>query len=169
MDRVLVIFPELEDRSAIDDFRARFDPLAQLIPPHLTLVFPFEADLTTLAIRNHLRQSTMGMGPFPVRLQGVTGSGNEYLFLNVKRGNDQIVELHDRLYTGPLQRYLRRDLTFTPHLTIGRVRDAASWRAALAAAERFTDSWETVVDELAVYTIHPDGTREVELRVPLLE
>ena len=45
----------------------------------------------------------MGLHPFNIVLKGVTGSEEEYLFLNVKVGNDQIIELHDKLYSGLLK------------------------------------------------------------------
>lgn len=167
-DRVIVVFPSFADPGPIDRFRARFDPLASLVPPHLTLVFPFETALSTDELREHIRVAVAGLTSFPIRLHGVTGSDGEYLFLNVKRGNDELIALHDRLYAGVLGPFLRRELTFTPHLTIGRVREPAAFERAVAEAAELNMVFETLVDAVSVYTIHADGKREIELTVPLV-
>ena len=49
-----------------------------------------------------MRRATKGLTPFEVTLREVTGHIEEYLFLNVKRGADQLVALHDQLYSGVL-------------------------------------------------------------------
>jgi 2'-5' RNA ligase len=41
-----------------------------------------------------------------------------HVFLMPEEGRDQLTQLHDRLYDGPLQSHLRRDLSFTPHVTV---------------------------------------------------
>ena len=38
------VFPEFEGLDVIEAVRAELDPLFGLIPPHVTLVFPFEAE-----------------------------------------------------------------------------------------------------------------------------
>src|SRR6185437_16315838 len=95
----IIIFPEFapEQRALIDRLRAAYDPLASAIAPHITLVFPFEAPLSADGLLTHMRASVATMTPFEIELRGVTGQEDEYLFLNVKRGNDQIIALHDRL------------------------------------------------------------------------
>jgi len=42
-----------------------------------------------------------------------------YVFLVPDEGYAEISLLHDRLYTGPLEAYLRLDLPCIPHITIG--------------------------------------------------
>jgi len=44
---------------------------------------------------------------------------DNWLFLLIKDGKDQIISLHDQLYTGPLQQFLRSDIEFIPHLSLG--------------------------------------------------
>lgn len=95
----------------IDALRAKYDPLVHLIPPHITLVFPFNSDITTNLLNEHLQQCLVGVKPFRLVLAGIIGAEDEYLFLNVKVGNDAIIQLHDRLYTGILREYLNRSLT----------------------------------------------------------
>ncbi|MBI1742874.1 2'-5' RNA ligase family protein [Candidatus Acetothermia bacterium] len=165
--RVIVIFPQFEQMHLIDGFRRKFDPLAEQIKPHITLVFPFESELSTDQLRAHVQQVVHNFEPFNIQLQGVTGHMSEYLFLNVKRGNDQVIELHDRLYTGPLARYLLPEFTYTPHLTVGRVDNEAAFREALRSAATLNATYETVVRAITVYCIEPDTTRTIEFVVRL--
>ena len=44
--RTVMIFPEFENMHVIDSVRDRFDPLAKLVRPHITIVFPFESDMS---------------------------------------------------------------------------------------------------------------------------
>jgi N-acetylglutamate synthase-like GNAT family acetyltransferase len=84
--RAIVIFPGLDDLRPILPFRRRWDPLAERIAPHLTLVFPFADPISAAGLRGHVAGAVRGFEPFPVRLAGVTGSEGEYLLVNVKQG-----------------------------------------------------------------------------------
>jgi 2'-5' RNA ligase len=103
---------------------------------------------------------------FPVLLRGVTVHDDEYLFLNVKRGNDVLVELHDALYAETLAAHRSRMHTFVPHVTIGRVA-LADLPAALDATSSLTSPIRASVETISVYRILPDGTRPVLFELPL--
>lgn len=165
--RAIVIFPQFERIERIAELRRAYDPLAFTVPPHITLVFPFESELALDALAAHVAAAVEGIAPFPVELRGITGDQDEYLFLNVKRGNDIIVALHDRFYTGPLAPFLSPRHTFVPHLTVGRLERPAAFSVALAHAARLSDTFATVVREVAVYRIGPGEARVVELTVSL--
>jgi 2'-5' RNA ligase len=166
-ERVIVVFPRFANPEPIHRLRSRFDPLAREIEPHLTLVFPFRSELSAPELERHIARAVKGMQPFSLLLREITGHDWEYLFLNVKQGNDGLIELHDRLYTGPLKQHLRRDHTFLPHLTVGRVRNPATFHEALKVAASVREGFETTVNEVVTYTIGDDGRRGVELTVPL--
>lgn len=158
--RAIVAFPAFADPDAarqIEELRRRFDPLAAAIPAHLTLVFPFAAALPPGDLLAHVRAAVRELAPFPIVLQGITGSEDEYLFLNVKRGNDELIDLHDRLHSGPLADHRSREHTFVPHLTISRLGSSAAFRAALDATRVVDTRFEAEVRELAIYHIVPDG------------
>jgi 2'-5' RNA ligase len=166
--RVIVIFPRLPEHHAIHEVRRRFDPLVGLIAPHLTLVFPFTSPLPPAELRSHMESSTRGVAPFEVRLRGVTAHESEYLFLNVKRGNDALVDLHARLYSGPLAAHLSPRHTFVPHLTVGRVRDAGALERALADPILRDVAFDFRADALTAYTAEDDGSRVPESVVGLV-
>lgn len=159
VNRAIVLFPEFERIERIAELRRAYDPLAFAIPPHITLVFPFESNLQTAALAAHVRAAVKGVAPFPIELRGVTGDGDEYLFLNVKRGNDDIITLHDRLYTGPLAPFLSPRHTFVPHLTVGRLERPTAFGVALTQAARLAETFATIIREVAVYRIGPGDTR----------
>ncbi len=168
--RAIVIFPECAALPAIEALRAAHDPLARRIPAHLTLVFPFESTIATPDLVDHLHAVTSAVEPFAITLHSVTGSDDEYLFLNVKRGNDTLIALHDRLYTGLLAPFLSPVHTYVPHLTVGRVADPAVFRAALDHTQQTVASLgplEAQVRAITSYLIYPDGPRRTECSVAL--
>jgi 2'-5' RNA ligase len=73
--RAIVVFPNFADPAAceqIEGLRRRFDPLAAMIPVHITLVFPFASTLSADELVAHVQAATRGIAPFPVLLQGIT-------------------------------------------------------------------------------------------------
>jgi 2'-5' RNA ligase len=167
--RVVVAFPVVDNQAqwaTVLAVRARYDPLAATIPPHLTLVFPFEDDLSDAALREHVLKAASGIRHFSVTFCEITGHEGEYLFLNVKQGNDQIIRLHDALYSGPLATHLVRSYTFVPHVTIGRL-PPGDLSAALDATAGLDVPVRAHVDAVSVYRVEPDGSRPVLFELPL--
>ena len=165
LKRAIVIFPQCSHIELIQRLRQAYDPLATALPPHLTLVFPFESDISPEHLLRHLNSVAQKFSPFQLLMRGITGHTNEYLFLNVKRGNDQLIALHDQLYTGILAPYLIFHETYVPHLTVGRLQDQTCFVEALNQAQSVTASFETEVQEIVAYRIEPNQKREVECRV----
>jgi 2'-5' RNA ligase len=153
--------------ASIEQIRLRFDPLAGKLPPHITLVFPFESDVTTQDLRKHVGLSAEGVVPFAVTLNGITGSEREYLFLSVSHGLDSILELHKRLYSGPLESHRSTVRTYVPHVTLGRLGSEAAFEAALASVAQVDARIETVAQSLTVYRLEKDGERPIEFQVRL--
>ena len=149
----IVIFPKFENEFHIQQIRDRYDPLAVLIDPHITLVFPHESDFPIEQLRTHIQHAIQGIRPFEVYLQGITGSESEYLFLNIKVGNDQIIKLHDRLYSGLLESHLKKDHTYIPHLTVGRLNDQSVFITALETAQNLSGVFTTVIKEISLIRV----------------
>ncbi|MFB5189170.1 2'-5' RNA ligase family protein [Alicyclobacillus fastidiosus] len=162
------IFPAFRNHRSVDLLRAKYDPLFSLIPPHITLVFPFESTMTLDDLTEHIRTCIVGMKPFRIAMTGITGADGAYLFLNVKVGNDPMIELHDRLYTGILRKYLNRSFTYSPHLTVGHIHDKQLYESALLETAQFNEAFETVVHEIALERIDETGRSTVERKIPLL-
>jgi len=165
--RTIHIFPEFTNVHSINAIRSKYDPLAHLIPPHVTLVFPFESNVSTEVLVEHVQESMTGLKPFRLVMTGVTGAEGECLFLNVKVGNDEIIQLHDKMYSGLLQRYLYRSLTYTPHLTVGRVKDRQRFESALEETESWYDIFETTVHQVVIERIGENEDSIIETLVAL--
>ena len=150
--RAIVIFPHARDLAEINRLRARFDPLARVIAPHITVVFPFNTDSGKVDLRAHVERTIGDVPAFIIRLAGITGGGDkgQYLFLNVELGSLGVIELHDRLYSGSLARHLSLDHPYVPHLTLGRVSDPAAFPDALAEASSANITLTVDVGEVAL-------------------
>ena len=153
MKRAIVLYPNFNDSSVIQMVRDKYDPLANYIAPHITIVFPFESDGTSTDLKLHLQKMLEDKQCFRVQLNGITGDNDGYLFLNVKKGNDQIIELHDKLYTGILEGYFNRHLTFFPHLTVGKLNNQSELEKAVDEFKRLEESYEAIIDRVYVVSI----------------
>ncbi|QQE81027.1 2'-5' RNA ligase family protein [Alicyclobacillus sp. SO9] len=168
VDTAIHIFPYFANLHSIHLFRKQYDPLANLISPHITLVFPFKNSITDENLKRHVIQCTSKQKPFHIMLRGVSGADEVYLFLNVKTGNDQIIALHDELYTGILAEHLNRRYTYTPHLTIGRIEDELTFSGALRNTAAWDETFTTTVREVVVEHIDEHHKSTAAFRVPLL-
>lgn len=99
-------------------WRASFgDPMATVIPAHITLVTTTPTQ-DWEAAREHVREVARTQTPFMVTIAG-TGSFrpvSPVVFINVEEGFEECVELHEKLQTGPLEREL--PFAYHPHVTV---------------------------------------------------
>lgn len=114
---VILGFPP-DIAEELQRWRASFgDPLATVVPAHITLVTTTPTD-DWEATREHVRAVARRQRPFTITIAG-TGTFrpvSPVVFINVEDGFGQCVELHRELQQGPLE----RDLPFAyhPHVTI---------------------------------------------------
>lgn len=162
--RAVVIFPKCEDIKPINDMRKQYDPLAMFIPPHITLVFPFENDDTNEEIDQKLQRSLGVQSPFKVELCGISKNvdayGN-YLFLNVIQGNQAIEALHKALYKG----FFSEDKSvpnYIPHITVGKLPSVCELEAAYEACV-CSDAFLFTVDTVSVVKIKERENRITEI------
>jgi len=116
------------DRALIGAFRAEYDQFQMhVVEPHFTFVFGttgVREDVyfkhvrriaaASAAVTFHCRYAMLGADDSDV---------TAYVFLVPDEGNSALSLLHDQLYTGPLVSYLRLDLPYVPHITIGTLSD----------------------------------------------
>ncbi len=60
---------------------------------------------------------------FNAHIKGLTKSWDNFLFLTLEEGREEIIKLHDILYTGMLEQFLRKDIEFIPHVGLGQFVD----------------------------------------------
>jgi len=153
----------------IECFRADNDPLAGVLAAHLTFVFPFASTLGDVQVAAHVRRALARWPVLPIRLEGLGHFHADWLHLRVTRGHASVIALHDRLYRGALSPFLRRDLPYEPHVTIGRARDAAGCDALLASARevRLDRPRDAVIRALTLVCLCEDGTVRSEAEFAL--
>jgi 2'-5' RNA ligase len=115
------------DLARIDAVRALHDPQHRIVPPHVTLVFGFDApELGVVA--EHVGRIAARQPPIVLRLaehravRDHDGVGS-HVFMTLGEGDAEVVALHDALYAGPLSEALRHDIAFTPHVTVAAARE----------------------------------------------
>lgn len=153
INRAIVIFPKFDNLQLINEIREKYDPLYNYIMPHMTLVFPFVSDISTSVLAKHIKHQLAEMGKFDIVMKGVTGASDGYVFLDVKIGNDKIIELHDKLYKGLLKEYHNRFIPYTPHLTIGRLLDPDRHQEIVQSLSEFDVEFRAVVESIHIEII----------------
>lgn len=114
------------------------DPLAALIPSHVTLLGPTDIDPSTLpAIEAHLAEVASRRPPFPVRLRG-TGTFRpvtEVVFVAVAAGISEFELLAAGVREGSLERELH--FPYHPHVTVAQDIDEAGLDRAFSGLSDF--------------------------------
>jgi 2'-5' RNA ligase len=119
----------------IDEFRKLYDPRVDVTLPHLTFVFPLDVSIGEQQLIDHITAVLQDFSPIKATLGGVLKSWDNFIFLTVKEGSQQIIALHDELYTGILAPFLRKDIEYLPHVTLGTVIPANEHVSMLKAKE----------------------------------
>lgn len=174
----LVFRPKI-DTSKIDEFRLKYDPHASLIEPHITLVFPIgDKNIDKVALEKHIKDTLKDEKTFKIHLHGLDKSWDNWLNLILKEGNDEVIALHDKLYTSILLPFLRKDLGYIPHIGIGlfvvenssykvtdptlQILDKNKYKMALREAESLNFDYWTELDSLELITLDDDSTKIVD-------
>ncbi len=171
----LVFRPKI-DISKIDRFRRKYDPHVDLIQPHITLVFPIgDKNINKAALEKHIKDILKDEKPFKIHLQGLDKSWDHWLNLTLKEGDDEVIALHNKLYTGILVPFFRKDLGYIPHIGIGlfvaensgykvtdptlQVLDENKYKLALREAESLNFDYWTELDNLELITLNDNATK----------
>jgi 2'-5' RNA ligase len=161
-------FPAFDGIERVEAFRRRHDPMAALIPAHLTLVFPFPTALKRLQVETHVKRVVSRWPALPVSFRAVRMEANEFVFLMAARGAESVVALHDALYTRSFRPALRRDLPYDPHITLARNASLAALEAAFdGARDEFGRELSGTMREVSLLAVGSDGRIERLTDIPL--
>ncbi|NSL51422.1 2'-5' RNA ligase family protein [Calidifontibacillus erzurumensis] len=117
----IVIFPSKKLQDYANSFRKRYDPHIALIPPHVTLVNPFELpDEMVKEFIQKLHQVAASIKPFSLEVYKVKTfhPAVNKIYLAIKK-TDEILDLHRKLNTDILANNEKTE-SFVPHITIGQ-------------------------------------------------
>ena len=172
LKRCVMIFPEFENIQVIDKIRDKYDPLVNNVRPHITLVFPFESNIETEALKTHISTAVSEFSRFNIVLSQFTPDDTfgRYLFLNVHEGIEVIKKLHKKIYTGILKEYypdwLSEDV-YLPHITVGKFGSDEELAKAAADVKNIDDEFKTIVNKISVEIIDENEDSIIEVEVPL--
>ena len=130
--------------SRLQTARASFDdPLADLIPPHVTLLGPTVLEPARLAeVDAHLAEVGRQHRPFTVHLRG-TGTFrpvSDVVFVQVAQGISECERLERSVRSGPLAQEVR--FNYHPHVTVAHDVPAAALDRAFAELADFEAVYE---------------------------
>ena len=153
--RTIMIFPEFENMEIIDNIRNQYDPLAKLVRPHITLVFPFKSQMSNEELTQILNTRLMSVKPFELKLGGISKQedafGN-YIFLDVLRGMKELCNIHQILYNNEFKKF-DSGLPYLPHMTIGKLPTAQLLENAFNNIKSMNNIFSTIVNKISVEMI----------------
>lgn len=165
----IVAFPILDTAAGIEPVRRRFDPLALLLPAHITLVFPFADAASDAEMATHIACAVADQRAFDITLADVSVEDGGFLFLNVTTGADVLGDLHDRLYTDLLASHLSSTYQYRPHITIGRLPDPEQLGlAAEEARKRLALPVRGKINDVALFRLDEVGRGAVTRTIGLV-
>lgn len=89
------------------------------------------------------------------------------MFLRVEKGKEQIEDLRNILYTGPLLQFLREDIPYIPHVTVGRKESVELAAEVVKSIPSFHEKLNCVINRISVERIGENEESIIEFEVPL--
>jgi 2'-5' RNA ligase len=142
----------------IGAFRRAHYPTAHLVEPHLTVVFPIPAAIGDEVFREHVRARVSRTPAFEIRLKGIGKTWDHWLYLAVAEGREEVIALHDALYTGDLRPYLWTDQPYVPHVGLGHFAVQGDTRDPLELRSRAFDGPRYATARREAEELHLDYT-----------
>lgn len=145
--------------------RASFgDPMAAVIPAHITLVTTTETSDWDATVQ-HVRGIAAAQEPFRITLQGSSSFRpvSPVVYVNVDKGFDECIALHKELQSGPLARDLA--FPFHPHVTVAHDVSEQSMDEAVKRLDDYHASF--TVDRVGLYEHDATGLWKLHEHVQL--
>ena len=144
--RDILIFPKFQNLYLIQEIRKKYDRLANLVEPHITLAFPFSDNIRNEDLIQSLNNVVSTFEPFKIIFSGISLTENNTIFLNCIEGKDKIIELHDKIYENILPTHLKKSINYIPHITLGTCDN-------IDFLQNFDYKFETIVNEISIEQI----------------
>lgn len=171
--RTIMIFPKFNNIKVINEIREKYDPLFNHVNPHISLVFTFESNLSTIEVKNHLIKVLTNIKPFKLNMGNIIKVDNslgKFLFLEINEGTVEIKEISSKLYTDILKQYKPEwlnDNTFLPHMTIGSFNSSDELNNAYLVVQKVKYNFETIVNRISVEVIDENEDSIIEVEIDL--
>jgi hypothetical protein len=121
MHIILASVPE-NMAKAIEPYRSKYDPMAKVIPPHITILKPFLYMGSVAELHEHLHEVGEVYAPIKVSLAGwdTYEQAPYQLRLPLITGQVEFINLRQQLLTGPLKGIANSQPDYQPSVTFGR-------------------------------------------------
>ncbi|MGL5345843.1 MAG: 2'-5' RNA ligase family protein [Peptostreptococcaceae bacterium] len=175
LKRCIMIFPEFENMEIIDKIREKYDPFANNVGPHVTLVFPFDSSIKSEDLKEYLKEHLKDKKTFEIRLKDIIKIDDDtgkFLFLTVKDGNEKVKELNKLLYSGILKKYkpgFLNTVEFMPHMTLGKFDSSEKLNIAYENIKNMQDEFKSTVKKVSVEIIDENMDSIIEMEIDLKE
>lgn len=161
--RDILIFPKFKEIEKIQEIRNRYDELASIIPPHITLAFPFNLPISNKELKEQLEQILSRYGKIDIACKRISFSKDQrinkyYIFLNIIEGIETINNIHNDIYEKVLK--IPRPSNYIPHITLGTIDE-------IDANIDLKETFETIVDNIIVESIGENEEPIVEFKIEL--
>ncbi|MFC7062824.1 YjcG family protein [Halobacillus seohaensis] len=117
----IAVFPPKRIQDEANSYRKRYDPHYALIPPHITVKEPFEAEDSQIdnEIIPELKRIAKHSKPFKFNINKVSSfsPATNTIYLKVNP-SEEIVSLNEKLHEGVLPD--NKEYSFVPHITIAQ-------------------------------------------------
>lgn len=161
--RDILIFPQFTNIEKIENIRKQYDELYKILPPHITLAFPFESSMSNDELKDRLMQVLKPVEPFEIVMSGVSLHKDEniktnYIFLNVVSGEKEIKILHNEIYEKVLNQ--KMSFEYIPHITLGTTENEQ-------IEFKLNNKFKTIVTKVSVEEIGENEESNVLFEVDL--
>ena len=146
--RDILIFPKFKNIDKIQEIRKEYDELAEILPAHITLAFPFESEISNLELKRKLEEILINVKPFKINTY--------YIFLNIIEGKDEIIKIHNEIY----KNILLKKIKYAPHITLGNTNN-------INENINLKEDFETIIDSIAVESIGDNEESNIEFEIEL--
>jgi 2'-5' RNA ligase len=168
-DSALLILPSQRVQAKIVPWRRLYDPEhLHMIPPHISLAYPFVREDVWPALRPALAQFSLTIRPFWIRLAELGNFQSPQAVLWFRPDDEgTLLRLHAALVEQFPAHVQPDPLPFVPHLTVGFFDSPA---ALAQASATIGARWQPVrfrVKRLYYAVLKPNGVWHVHDEVPL--
>lgn len=144
--RDILIFPTFSNINIINNIRNKYDKLADILPPHITLAFPFRDEISNEDLINQVSSVLKNYSPFEVTFKGVFLSHDNYILLNCIKGSETLIRLHDEIYEKIIPTHLNKSIKYIPHITLGQAENLNDF-------EDFDEEFTGIIDTVSIELI----------------
>lgn len=161
--RDILIFPKFDNIEEIQKIRKKYDELYSIIPPHITLAFPFKSDISNKELKEKLQNILIKAKPFKLTCSGISLKEDEnintfYIFLNITEGTETLKCLHKQIYNQVLNK--NEIIDYIPHLTLGNTKNKNE-------KINLNSVFSTTIDSIVIESIVENEESIIEFEIKL--